>query len=70
MKKNKELNIIRPDVKRRIVINSIPENVSSYKITVKDHGTIILEAYKEVPLKESSENARDHEIDTQQESEK
>lgn len=65
MKKNKELNIVRPDAKRRIMIGSIPENVSSYKITVKDHGTIILEAYKEVPLEESSKNSTEHEIDTQ-----
>lgn len=70
MKKNKELNIIRPDAKRRIVIDSIPENISSYKITMKDHGTIVLEAYKEVPLKELSENSINHEIESQQESEK
>lgn len=70
MAKNKELNTIRPDAKRRIIIDSIPENISSYKITMKDHGTIILEAYKEVPLKESSVNPIEHEIDSQQESEK
>lgn len=70
MKKNREINIVRPDAKRRIVIDSIPENVSSYKITMKDHGTIILEAYKEVSWKELSENKIDHEIETQQESEK
>ncbi len=69
MKKNRELNIIRPDAKRRIVIDSIPENVSSYKITIKDHGTIILEAYKEVPLRESAELTVEHEIETQHESE-
>lgn len=70
MKKNRELNIIRPDAKRRIMIDSIPENVSSYKITMKDHGTIVLEAYKEVPLKESPEPSIDRKIETQQESEK
>ena len=70
MKKNTEFNILRPDAKRRIIIDSIPENVSSYKITMKEQGTIILEAYKEVPFKELSENPIDHKIDTQQESEK
>jgi hypothetical protein len=66
MKKNREINFIRPDSKRKIVIDSIPENVSGYKITMKDHGTIILEAYQEVPLVELSENSASHEIDIQQ----
>ena len=66
MKQNKELNIVRPDAKRRIVIDSIPEDVSSYKITVKDHGTIILEAYKEIPFKEISEKHKKQANDIQQ----
>jgi|GEM_PF-5210678 len=45
MMENTEFKIIRPDAKRRIVIDSIPENVSSYKITMRNHGTIVLEAY-------------------------
>ncbi len=41
--------ILRPDDQGRIMIDNIPKEISSYKMTVKDN-KIILEPYTEIPL--------------------
>ncbi|MCP5374885.1 MAG: hypothetical protein H6910_05515 [Rickettsiaceae bacterium] len=44
--------ILRPDAKGRITLGEITNNVSSYRVTVEDNGTITLEPYAEIPLAE------------------
>lgn len=47
---NKKIVILRPDVKGRISLGSISENVSSYEVTIEEDGTITLKPYTEIPL--------------------
>jgi hypothetical protein len=44
--------ILRPDSKSRINLGAIANNVSSYRATVANDGTITLEPYAEIPLSE------------------
>ena len=41
---------LRPDSKGRISLGKIANNVSSYKMTVKENGQLLLEPYVEIPL--------------------
>jgi hypothetical protein len=43
---------VRPDSKGRITLGKLAEGVSSYRVTVKSHGKIILEPFAEVPARE------------------
>ena len=44
--------VLRPDAKGRISLGEIAKNVSSYRMTVGENGTILLEPYFEIPLSE------------------
>ena len=41
---------LRPDSKGRIILGKIANNVSSYKMTIKENGQLLLEPYVEIPL--------------------
>ena len=41
---------LRPDSKGRISLGKIANNVSSYKMTVKENGQLLLEPYVEILL--------------------
>ena len=41
---------LRPDSKGRISLGKIANNISSYKMTVKENGQLLLEPYVEIPL--------------------
>lgn len=41
---------LRPDSKGRISLGKIANNVSSYKMTIKKNGQLLLEPYVEIPL--------------------
>ena len=41
---------LRPDSKGRISLGKIANNVSSYKMTIKENGQLLLEPYVEIPL--------------------
>lgn len=42
--------IVRPDYKGRISLGEITRNVSSYRITVKENGQLLLDPFVEIPL--------------------
>ena len=42
--------IVRPDSKGRVSLGEIARNVSSYRITIKESGQILLDPYVEIPL--------------------
>lgn len=42
--------IVRPDSKGRISLGEITRNVSSYRITVKENGQLLLDPFVEIPL--------------------
>ena len=44
--------ILRPDAKGRISLGEVARNVSSYRMTTKENGQIVLDPYVEIPLSE------------------
>jgi hypothetical protein len=48
----KTVKTVRPDKKGRITLGNLLEGASSVKVSVNDDGTITLEPYTEIPLKE------------------
>ena len=44
--------ILRPDSKGRINLGELATGVSSYRVTVGDHGKLTLTPYAEIPLSE------------------
>ena len=49
---HKIVKTVRPDRKGRITLGKLLEGASSVKVSVSDDGTITLEPYTEIPLKE------------------
>jgi hypothetical protein len=44
--------ILRPDAKGRLNLGDLANNVSSYRITQEESGTLILTPYSEIPYSE------------------
>lgn len=44
--------ILRPDAKGRLNLGDLANNVSSYRITQEESGTLILTPYSEIPFSE------------------
>lgn len=44
--------ILRPDSKGRINLGDLAAGVSSYRVTIGDHGKLTLTPYAEIPLSE------------------
>jgi hypothetical protein len=44
--------ILRPDGKGRINLGDLAAGVSSYRVSVEDHGKLTLTPYAEIPLSE------------------
>lgn len=42
--------ILRPDAKGRVSLGEVARNVSSYRMTVRDNGQLLLDPYVEIPL--------------------
>lgn len=48
----KTIDTLRPDAKGRVTLGALAEGVSSFHVTINEDGSILLEPYSEVPLKE------------------
>lgn len=44
--------ILRPDAKGRLNLGELAKSVSSYRVTVGDHGKLTLTPYTEIPYSE------------------
>ena len=52
LKGNKNMTeiILRPDAKGKLNLGELAQNVSSYRVTIEDHGRLILTPYTEIPF--------------------